>query len=173
MDPNSIALVGMMGTGKSAVGRALAERLGWRFVDLDSAIEQASNRSVATVFREVGEPVFRKLEADTLAALSHDHARTVLAPGGGVIETPTNRELLKSAWFSIWLDAHVETLVRRLRADMTERPLLQSLAPDVGKQRLHMLYERRVAWYREVSRYSIQVDDLSIPEVIGRIVTLI
>jgi shikimate kinase len=91
-----LVLTGFMGSGKSTVGRLLAARLGWRFKDLDDEIERSEGRSIAEIFAESSEAVFRHLETETLQSTLCD-CQVVLALGGGAIETPANRELLAAS----------------------------------------------------------------------------
>ena len=120
-----IYLVGFMGSGKSTVGRQLAERLGWRFVDLDAEIELEAGKPIARIFEEQGEPAFREVERLALERLVSEvrsGAPTVASLGGGAFASQANRELLADAGLTIWLDAPVETLWERVRG-ATDRPL--------------------------------------------------
>lgn len=94
--PNRLVLTGFMGSGKTTVGRLVAARLGWRFVDVDEAIEQQEGRRVSAIFAESGEAAFRRLETLALDALLREE-QIVIALGGGALETPANRDLLASA----------------------------------------------------------------------------
>src|SRR6185437_3822488 len=91
-----IVLTGFMGSGKSTIGRRLAQRLGWRFIDLDSFIEQRDGRAVSRIFAESGEDAFRIMETDALASLLRE-PRLVVALGGGALETQANRHALGAA----------------------------------------------------------------------------
>ena len=128
-----IVLTGFMGSGKSTVGRSLAQSLGWRFVDLDSVIEEHDGRTVARIFAESGEPAFRAMETDALTS-SLQQSRVVLALGGGALETPANRDVLGTAQqiCVVLLTADFDTLYERCRhqipatsnASLPVRPLL-------------------------------------------------
>jgi shikimate kinase len=128
-----IVLTGFMGSGKSTVGRRLAQRLGWRFVDLDSIIEQRDGRAVSRIFAESGEAAFRALETEALIS-SLNEPRLVLALGGGALETPANRHALSAAsqTCTVLLTASFETLYDRCRqqivaaadSSLPVRPLL-------------------------------------------------
>jgi shikimate kinase len=109
-----IVLTGFMGSGKSTVGRSLAQRLSWRFVDLDSLIEQREGRAVSRIFAESGEAVFRAMETEALAS-SLQEPRLVVALGGGAIETLANRHALRGAaqTCTVLLTASFETLYDR------------------------------------------------------------
>src|SRR5436305_7307126 len=111
-------LIGYRGTGKSAVGRALARRLGWGFADADERVEAAAGMSIADVFAAEGEAGFRDRESAALADLCRLD-RHVVSTGGGVVLRPTNRDRLRSAGFVAWLTAEPETIWARLGADPT------------------------------------------------------
>lgn len=121
--PRVIVLIGFMAAGKSTVGRAVAARLGWRFIDLDEEIERRAGMTIAEMFRAHGERAFRAREADLTRELS-SYDRVVLAPGGGWV-TGENAltELSGRAWV-VWLRIGAEEAVRRARASGTVRPLL-------------------------------------------------
>ena len=128
-----VFLVGFMGAGKSRVGRALARRLGWRFLDLDRRVEARSGRSIARMFRDSGEAAFRRAETEELQKLLRElrHSRgSVVALGGGVPAQPANRRLLRGR-MTVFLDVPVGTLWQRCRAGRGTRPL----AKDAGRFR--------------------------------------
>ena len=135
----NLYLVGMMGSGKTSTGRPLAEQLGYGFVDADAVSEQAAGCTIPEIFEQDGEAGFRKLESQVLSAISQRHS-LVVATGGGVVTQPENWGLLHSG-IVIWLDVIPEQLIRRLRADSTIRPLLQSEDPAAALDAL--LAERR------------------------------
>jgi shikimate kinase len=113
-----IVLIGSRGSGKSTVGRHLAGRLGWAFLDADAELESRAGRTIADIFREEGEAGFRDRESAVLADLV-TRPNHVIATGGGVVLRPTNRELLKAAGFVAWLQAPAELLWQRIEADPT------------------------------------------------------
>jgi shikimate kinase len=140
-----VVLVGAPGVGKSTVGRALAEALAVRFLDVDDLIADASGESCASLLRSRGETAFRAAEASALATALGDEAAGVVATGGGAVETASSRALLADAALVVHLDAPPEVLLARL-AD-GDRPLLE--APSVGG--LTKLLDRRAALYAEVA----------------------
>ena len=148
--PYAVFLVGFMGAGKSSVGRALGERLNWIFEDLDDRIERRERRTVAEIFREFGEPAFRRAEHSALLELLdgiHGQAR-IVALGGGAYVQSKNAALLRSSGVPVvFLDASVEELWNRCcqqaSAAAVERPLLRD--PDQFRQ----LYESRRLSYAE------------------------
>jgi shikimate kinase len=140
----SIALVGMMGAGKTAVGRRLAKTLGWPFTDADWAIEAAAGTTITNIFAEIGEAEFRQTERRVIARLLQD-GRKVLALGGGAFVDPETRALVREHAVSIWLRADLEVLVRRT-ARRDDRPLLTGGDP---RTRLAALLEQRAPVYAE------------------------
>lgn len=139
-----IVLVGMMGAGKTTVGRRLAARLGLPFVDSDAEIEQAAGMSVSELFRRHGEESFRRGEAQIMARLLKSPPQ-VIATGGGAILHPQTRRLMKKHALSIWLKADLDTIVRRATRRKT-RPLLQSGDPRATISRL---MEERAPYYAQ------------------------
>jgi len=139
-----VVLVGLMGAGKSTVGRRLAKRLGLTFVDSDSAIEDASGYSAAEVYERFGEKDFRDGERRLVARLVSGEVR-VIATGGGAYVDPRTRELLNERSITVWLDAPVEVLAERTSRRDT-RPLLRNEDP---KGTLERLDEERRPSYAE------------------------
>ncbi len=137
-----IVLVGFMGCGKTTVGRVLAERLGWRFVDLDTKIVERAQASIVNIFRLHGEPAFRAIEAEALERALGEAVEggqpTVLALGGGTLTRSENQARLRQAGAPlVWLDCPVEELLHRC-ASVTDRPLFRD---EASFRRLYM--ERR------------------------------
>ncbi|HEX3604655.1 MAG TPA: 3-dehydroquinate synthase [Candidatus Dormibacteraeota bacterium] len=137
-----VALVGLPGSGKSSVARALARRLGWRLADTDTLVEQSAGRTVAEVFAAEGEEGFRARELEALRAALAGEGRVVVACGGGLLTRPAARELLARSALLVWLDAEDSVLLRRL-AGAADRPLLR----DDPAVRLAALREQRAALY--------------------------
>jgi shikimate kinase len=123
----SIVLVGMMGSGKSSIGRRLAARLAIPFVDADAEIEAAAGMTIAEIFERHGEPYFRAGEARVIARLL-DHGPQVLATGGGAFMNRDTRALIRQKGVSVWLKAELEVLMKRIKR-RGERPLLKSGDP--------------------------------------------
>jgi shikimate kinase len=124
----SIVLVGMMGVGKSSIGRRLAARLGVPFVDADTEIEKAAGMSIADIFARHGEADFRSGEARVIARLL-DGGPQVLATGGGAVMNADTRAAIKTKGVSIWLSAEFDVLMRRINKRKNDRPLLQTTDP--------------------------------------------
>jgi shikimate kinase len=123
----NLYLVGMMGAGKSAVGRPLAQSLGYRFLDADTTLEETAGRSIPEIFADAGEEGFRALESAVLNELACWHS-LVVATGGGVVTRPENWGHLRQG-VVIWLDAPEAVLLERLQGDPTPRPLLADADP--------------------------------------------
>lgn len=140
----TVVLVGMMGAGKTAVGRRLAQSLGWPFADADLAIEAAAGTTISNIFQEIGEAAFRAKERQVIARLL-DEERRVLALGGGAFVDPKTRALVRSRAISVWLRADLDVLVRRT-ARRDDRPLLAGGDP---RARLAALLEQRDPIYAE------------------------
>src|SRR5258708_5528868 len=127
LGPRSIVLVGMMGAGKSSIGRRVAMRLGIPFVDADVEIEQAAGMSIADIFAAQGERYFRAGEARVIARLLAQGPQ-VVATGGGAFINEQTRANIRDKAVSVWLKAELEVLTRRLRR-RNDRPLLKTADP--------------------------------------------
>src|SRR5689334_7059731 len=125
LGPRSVVLVGMMGAGKSSIGRRLAARLAIPFVDADSEIEAAAGMTIPEIFAKHGEPYFRAGEARVIARLL-DAGPQVLATGGGAVMDANTRGLIAAKSLSVWLKADVEVLLRRTKR-RGERPLVDQI----------------------------------------------
>jgi shikimate kinase len=121
----SIVLVGMMGAGKSSIGRRLAARLGIPFVDADAEIESAAGMTIPEIFEKHGEPYFRAGEARVIARLL-DNGPQVLATGGGAIMDPNTRALIREKGISVWLKADLDVLMKRTKR-RNDRPLAEKI----------------------------------------------
>ena len=139
LERRSIVLVGMMGVGKSSVGRRLAARLSIPFVDADSEIEDAAKMTIPEIFARHGEAYFRSGEARVLARLLESGPQ-VLATGGGAFMNEDTRALIKLKGVSVWLHADFDVLLRRTSKRRSDRPLLQT--EDPGETLRALLAER-------------------------------
>jgi shikimate kinase len=132
--PRTLVLVGLMGAGKTAVGRLLAERLSLPFVDADREIETAAGLTISEIFTRHGEPFFREREEKVMTRLLSGPPH-VIAAGGGAFMSAATRERVKTSAISIWLKADIDLLVRRT-AKRTHRPLLANDNPRAVLERL-------------------------------------
>lgn len=155
----TVVLVGMMGAGKTAVGRALAARLHVPFVDSDAEIEAAAAMSIAEIFERDGEAFFRRRETEVIGRLLCGPC-CILSTGGGAFLAARNRALISSKGVSVWLNADLKLLWSRVRSKDT-RPLLQTADPY---QTLRDIYEARVPIYAQADlevvshpRYTIEM----------------
>ena len=130
----TVALVGLMGAGKSSIGRRLANALGLPFVDADEEIEKAAARSISDIFEELGEAAFRDGERRVIARLLEDPPH-VLATGGGAFMIESTRDLIRRRAISVWLKTDIEVLLRRVER-RNDRPLLRQGDPREVLERL-------------------------------------
>jgi shikimate kinase len=156
----NLALIGFMGTGKSCVGRALAAQLHFDFVDTDHLIESRADRSIALIFAQAGEAVFRGIEQQVVSELSQMD-RTVIATGGGLAANPENLASLKQHALVICLWASSEVIWERVRAQ-SHRPLLQTPDPLA---KIRQLLTAREPFYRQAD-VLISTDLRSLKEVV-------
>jgi len=132
-----VALVGLMGVGKTTIGRRLAKRLSRPFVDADEAVEDAAGRSVADIFADFGEQAFRDGERKVIARLLSEGEPIVLALGGGAFVNEETRALIKDKAVSIWLKADLEVLMERVARKPGQRPLLDTDDPRAVMEKLN------------------------------------
>lgn len=138
----TVVLIGMMGAGKTAVGKALAAALQVPFRDSDAEIEIAANMSISEIFARDGEPFFRRKETQVISRLL-DGRPSVLSTGGGAYMSATNRQMVTERGVAVWLNADLSVLWNRVRHKDT-RPLLRTADPLAT---LREIYERRVPIY--------------------------
>ena len=160
-DLSHVALIGLMGAGKTAVGRALAATIGRRHVDLDRAITQLAGRSIGVIFHEGGESSFRDLEAECLAIQLAGHDPIVLSTGGGVLIRDQNRAALVDGATVVWLRARPETLADRVGSGVG-RPLLEGRNP---LEVLRDLADERHPIYAAAADLVVDTDDRSVDEL--------
>jgi shikimate kinase len=160
----SIFLVGLMGAGKTTVGRQLAQRLRKQFVDADQEIVRRTGVPIATIFEIEGEDGFRTREAQVLESLTRLDD-IVLATGGGVVLRPENRARLKAQGFVIYLRAQPRDLFLRTRQDKA-RPLLRTEDP---LRRLEELYALRDPLYCEVADLVVDTGRQSVSALLGQL----
>jgi len=160
----NVFLVGLMGAGKTAVGRALARYLGKEFFDTDHEIERATGVRVAVIFDIEGEAGFRAREAKVLAELTQ-RANIVLATGGGAVLSEHNRHLLVERGLVVYLRASVSDLAKRTRNDRN-RPLLRVAEPLAVLRRL---YEQRDPLYRDVADLVVETGNQSVNALVRKL----
>ena len=165
MGHGNVFLVGMMGAGKTTLGRALAQRLGREFVDTDKELVARTGVPVATIFEIEGEAGFRRREATILAELAEGSGR-VVATGGGAVLAARNREVMRRSGTVVYLRARLESLWERTRHD-SSRPLLSTPDP---RATLARLLEEREPLYREAAHLVVDTASQSAATMVTRVV---
>ena len=160
----NIVLIGFMGTGKSAVGRALAGRLQWRHRDTDTEIEREAGCSIADCFAAEGEAAFRQRETAMLARLLTDLSseRSILSTGGGTPLRPENTALLQQSGTVVWLQASPEAILSRIGLNLSSRPLLAEYL-DNPKERIEDLLAARSAHYAALADIALDTSKCAGP----------
>ncbi len=161
----TVVLVGMMGAGKTAVGRAVAARLGVPFLDSDAEIEAAANLSVPEIFERDGEAFFRKRESEVIARLLKQE-RCILSTGGGAFLAESNRDMISRDGVSLWLNADLPLLWQRVR-HKESRPLLRTPNPYAT---LAEIYRARVPVYEKADISVICQPSFSIEAMASRVI---
>ncbi|MCX8069624.1 MAG: shikimate kinase [Thermodesulfovibrionales bacterium] len=162
----NIALIGFMGTGKTTVGKLLAKRLGYKFIDLDREIEKKNNMTINEIFATKGELAFRDLETQTIKELSN-RSMTVLSTGGGAVIRDENMMILKSFCLVVCLLASPDTVYNRTK-DNKDRPLLKV---DNPLDRIKSLLSERRPFY-ERADLAIKTDDKSPLQIVDEIMKI-
>jgi len=152
----NIVLIGFMGSGKTSIGRNVAQRLGFQFIDTDAVIVERAGMQVAEIFEQHGEAWFREQETATLRSLSILN-RAVISTGGGIVLREENHGLLRELGLVVWLTASEEVIFERV-ARNTKRPLLQTPDP---RATVHELLEKRHALYEAVAQFTLDTTTLA------------
>jgi shikimate kinase len=163
---DNLVLVGFSCSGKTTLGRNLARRLRMQFVDSDRYVEEATGRTIPDIFREDGEPAFREVEADAIAAIAAER-RQVISTGGGAFVNQRNRDALRDGNLVVHLQVRPETVVDRLRNSRSgrPRPLLES--PDPLGRVIELMEQRKEAY--SAAHVTIGVDGRSRYELVGEL----
>lgn len=164
-----VTLIGYRGCGKSSVGRSLAEHLGWECADSDEQIERDAGESIRRIFAHRGETAFRDLEEATIARLL-ERNQFVLAAGGGAVLRESTRRRMRSAGLVAWLTASPETLLERIANDATTAERRPDLTEQGGLDEISTLLEQRTPIYRETADLEIDTEELTIDEIVDRLV---
>lgn len=163
----NVYLVGFMGTGKTAVGKALAKREGLTFLDLDDLIVEKEGTQIVEIFEKMGEPYFRDLESEVLTETT-DKEGLVVACGGGIVLNGRNISLMEAAGLVVCLDATAEVIYERTK-EFAHRPLLNVKDPQA---KIKELLDKRAPFYAKVKTH-VATSDLSIEDVVNRIVAMV
>ena len=165
-----ITLTGFMGSGKTTVGKVLADFLGCPFYDLDALVVKKAGRSIPEIFADGGEAAFRTLEAKVLRQAVEKYAEStaILSLGGGTLGTPASARLVAEKTTCIYLRASVDTLAARLAPEAAGRPLLRG-APDL-RERIAALLAGREDVYASTAHVTVDTDGLSPEQIADEIV---
>ena len=164
---SDIALIGFMGVGKTAVGEALAKKLGNKFIELDGLIEQRAGKTISDIFRQDGEIAFRELEIEVVKEVSRGENQ-VIACGGGVVLNKINIDRLREKSIIVYLMASPRVILKRSSADENKRPLLD--IPDRARQIRELLRFRR-PFYERAADIKIDTSKLGVESIVGQIIT--
>jgi len=156
-----IALYGFMGAGKSVLGKALANKLGHSFVDLDIEIEQQTGKTINEIFQQQGEIAFRSIEHRVLKEfIKENRENVVLSLGGGTIIQPTNRQLLDLREYKkVFLDVDINTLIQRLQKEKANRPLLKDLPEKDFDNFVKALWTVRYPVYKQYADMVLPIEE--------------
>ncbi len=155
-----------MGTGKTCVGKALAKKKKWQFVDMDDLIELRQKRSIADIFAKEGEPYFRRVEKQILKEVAKED-KFIVACGGGIVIDKNNIKVMRETGKIICLTAAPEAILKRT-AGYAHRPLLNVKDP---KKQIEVLMKMRAPYYAQADR-TIDTSKISVQEVVGKILKL-
>ncbi|MGA2412454.1 MAG: shikimate kinase [Candidatus Binataceae bacterium] len=170
--PPKLILTGFMATGKTAVARAVAYRLGWRLIDSDQRIAARAGRTIADIFRDLGEQQFRALERDVIAAIAADPSRcpqsgrplpAVIATGGGTLVDKRNFETLRQVGIIVCLSARPDVIARRVGPHAASRPMLAQGGKPLHARIAELMEARRGAY--ALAPITIDTSDANIPQV--------
>ncbi len=164
---SNIALIGFMGTGKTAVGKALAEKLGKEFVELDALIERKAGKAIPRIFEQDGEIRFRELEIEVTKDVS-GKKNAIIACGGGIVMNKINIDRLRGECVIVLLTASPEAILERTSGDENERPLLKAANKDAH---IRELLRFRQPFYERFADVKIDTSKLDIDSVAGQIIS--
>ena len=162
---DNIYLIGMMGSGKSVVGKKLANQLNMNYVDIDIDLESINDMKILDIFSQSGEKKFREMESAYFIEKSKQ-TNCMFSTGGGIILDKTNRFVLKNNGVTFFLEGDCNVLFNRLK-HQSNRPLLNS---DNPMDQISLIWEKRKEYYYESSHYTINTNDLSIDDVVNEII---
>ena len=157
MQDKHVVLIGYRATGKTTLAALLADRLGRRWVDADEVIEERAGKTIAEIFAEDGEPVFRDMEEQAIADLCEEKS-LVLATGGGAPMRETTRERLRRAGIVVYLTAEPETILARMTGDTTTAERRPDLTDKSPLDEIVSLLEKRTPIYREVAHVTVETE---------------
>ena len=162
----SIALIGFMGTGKTVVGKALAERLGKKFVELDTLIARKAGKTIPEIFQQDGEVAFRELEIEAAREIA-GKKNVVIAGGGGIVLNKINIDRMRRECLMVYLTASPEVILKRTSIGRNDRPLLRTADRDTT---VRELLEFRQPFYERAADITIDTSELDIKAVVRQII---
>jgi len=166
----AITIIGYRGTGKTTVGRELAQRLGWDYIDIDPEIEQQAGKTIAAIFRDDGEPRFRDLESSELSR-QLQKGKIVVSAGGGAILRDENRWQMQQAGPVIWLTAEIETIAIRLASDPSTQERRPALTNRDVLSEIQDVLVRRLPLYEAAATIIVRTDHRSPQSIVDEILT--
>jgi shikimate kinase len=169
---SNLILIGYRGCGKSSVGRQVAARLGWLFVDTDERIEGATGQSIQAIFQADGEAIFRRKEAEIVAQVASGR-RQVISVGGGAVLLDENRNTLRAAGVCVWLTAPAEELQRRILADPRSAVTRPALTAGGGLEEIRHLLGQREPLYASLAEHVVSTAGRSVEQVIDDVLTVL
>ena len=164
----NIALIGLMGSGKTTIGKLLSKKLNMNFIDSDSYIEQRQQQSINQIFSDHGEDYFRKLESEFCESLKSS-TNTVISTGGGIVLDSNNRRNLRKYSTVCWLSIKPQNILRRI-SSLDSRPLLNVDNPE---DVLNKIYESRFEYYKQTAHITLDVTYGSKFEILSRLMKMI
>ncbi len=172
MIPNKpIALIGFRGSGKTSVARAVADLLGGGVIDTDDLVTARAGKSIADVFMDEGESVFRRFESEAIAG-TVENPPTVISVGGGAVLDSANVRALREVCFVVWLTAPAEVLWQRIAADPASEVSRPSLTSDNGLDEVRAVLAERKDLYRSAAHATIDTEGSPITDIAREIITL-
>ena len=163
---DNIILIGFMGCGKSTVGKVLAKKMRYIFLDTDQTIESRQHMPISKIFEKKGEEYFRKLETDTVREMVETTNKSIISTGGGLPLREENSQILKNLGFVVYLNVKKETVLKRLKGD-TKRPLL---AGGNVEEKVEQMISYRDPIYQVGAHMEIHTDDMSVDKVAEEII---
>jgi shikimate kinase len=164
----NIALVGFRCTGKTVVGKALAERTGYTFRDADRVIEERAGKTIARIFADDGEPAFRSLEVEITEELCAQH-RLVIATGGGAVMNPHNVQNIRNNCFAVLLEADPDTILQRMGDDPETARMRPALTDMDRRNEIEHLLDARAEAYTSAADVRIDTSTHTVEQVVARI----
>ncbi len=165
-----IYLMGYRGSGKSSVGRRLAERLGWPVVDTDTLVESVAGQSIREIFSREGEAGFREREAAVVARVAAATTPSVIALGGGAILRPENQRVIASTGRVVWLQGSPASLLARIEADQTTAERRPRLSPHSDYDEIVEILAAREPIYRQLANLIVDTDRRTPDELVAEII---